>query len=183
MGCFRLTVALSTMLATALGCVVAVDPVLRRRSAHLPILAVTLRPYAELGAVHALSCSQQITGRASMADAETRLRVAAYQLGADAIISEKCEDGGTDWVNNCDDTIKCDAWAIRWKGPAAGAVAPKAQGTGTPADVPERSDGVDAAPTTPPSYAPAPPRYQPPADIPPLRRDEPKGDWIDPFVQ
>lgn len=147
MRCSRITIYL-ILLAVADGCAAhaGVSPELRDKSARLPILsAVTDRQYKILGDVDALSCAWSAFERhASMADAGTRLRVAAYQLGADAIIGENCVGGGTDWHNNCDETIKCKAVAIRWLGSPGAAARSKTQDTTAATNTagqPDASDG------------------------------------------
>jgi hypothetical protein len=49
-----------------------------------------------------------------MEAARDMLRLEAAKADADAVTGVLCEEGGTDWSNNCWKTIRCVADAIRW---------------------------------------------------------------------
>ena len=102
---------------TSVACVTGVDPVLRQKSANISIHYDNdvPWPYSRLGQVEGLSCGQQLTNpHPDVEDAETRLRIAAYKVGAESVIDVKCVQGDTDWKNNCDNTVRCKGEGIRW---------------------------------------------------------------------
>ena len=96
----------------------SIDAKLAEKAQKIPILEAAEtkgKEYIRMGRVDGMSCAWLEGSRPSMEEAELRLQVAALELGAQAIVEERCVEGGVDWKNNCYNTIKCQGEAIKWK--------------------------------------------------------------------
>lgn len=81
------------------------------RSADLPPGSFDL-----LGPVEGHSCQNQLLDKpASKLDAELRMKVEAFELGARAILDATCNALGTNYGTNCWHSFSCSGHAVRPK--------------------------------------------------------------------